>query len=688
MEVSMLGAAAKAFTLMFDPWTMLMLGIGVIMGLVLGIIPGIGGLAGTALLLPFTFGMDPIAAMALLLGLGATTSTGDPIPAVLFGVPGGAGSAATVLDGLPMAKRGEASRALSASYMSSLLGGLFGAALMGLTIPLLRPIMLYIGSPELLAFSVLGISFVATLAGNAPLRGLAAACLGIMVAMTGSDPQTGTLRYTFDTLYLWEGAPLTAIVLGLFALPELADLAISRTAISGNMAKTDKSGMIQGAKDCFKHWWLILRCSWIGAGLGAVPGIGGAVIDWVAYGHAARTEKGAAQTFGTGDVRGVIASESSNNAKEGGALVPTVAFGVPGSAGMAILLGAFMIHGLVPGPDMLSKNLHITYSMVWSIAMANILGAGLCYLFSEQFAKLATLRYTLILPSVLGIIYIGAFQGSRNWGDLWTLLVFGLLGWTMKQMKWPRPPLILGLVLGDIIERYLFISIQRYGVSWFARPIVLGIFAIALFGLMRPILQDIKREGGLKGMFSGYGLPQFKPTHAMHVFLLCVFGYLLWEASSWNFSAKIVPTIVGTLGFTFVAVALVNELFRREPVAAAPDMRKEAKNEVEQKIHMDLDSDTGHLPVKTVITRGAFFFGWLLAFMASMSVIGLIPTVPLFVILYMRLEGPEPWKLVVPQAIGLTVFIWFLFDQLLTIPWPPTYFGTWFPWLKAWIPSV
>ena len=687
MEVSMVDAAIKAFGLMFNSWTLLMLGIGVIMGLVLGIIPGIGGLAGTALLLPFTFSMDPIAAMALLLGLGATTSTGDPIPAVLFGVPGGAGSAATVLDGLPMAKRGEASRALSASYMSSLLGGLFGAALMGVTIPILRPIMLYIGSPELLAFSVLGISFVATLSGNAPLRGLAAAALGIMVAMVGSDPQTGTLRYTFDTLYLWEGAPLTSIVLGLFALPELADLAIARTAIAGNLAKTDKSGMIQGAKDCFKHWWLILRCSWIGAGLGAVPGIGGSVVDWVAYGHAARTEKGASQTFGKGDVRGVIASESANNAKEGGALVPTVAFGVPGSAGMAILLGAFMIHGLVPGPDMLSKNLHITYSMVWSIALANILGAGLCYLFSEQFAKLATLRYTLILPSVLGIIYIGAFQGSRNWGDLWTLLIFGLLGWTMKQLKWPRPPLILGLVLGDIIERYLFISIQRYGVDWFARPIVIGIFAISLLGLLRPLIQDIRREGGVGGMLSGYGAPQFKSTHLMHVFMLFVFGYLLLEASSWNFSAKIVPMIVGSIGFAFVAISLLNEVSRRED-NVAPDMRKAAKNEVEQKIHMDLESDTGHLPIATVAKRGVIFFGWLLAFMASMATIGLIPTVPLFVILYMRLEGPEPWKIVVPQAVLLTVFIWFLFDQLLTIPWPPTYLGGWFPALKGFIPSV
>ena len=687
MEQGMLEAAMKAFGMMFHLHTMALLFGGCIMGLVLGILPGIGGLAGTALLLPFTFGLDPVAAMAMLLGLGATTATGDPIPAILFGVPGGAGSAATVLDGLPMAKRGEASRALSAAYMSSLLGGVFGAILMGLTIPILRPVMLYIGSPELLAFSVLGISFVATLSGNAPLRGLTGAALGVMIAMTGSDPQTGTLRYTFDTLYLWEGAPLTSIVLGFFALPELADLAISRSAISGNLAKTNTSGMIQGAKDCFIHWWLVLRVSWLGAALGAVPGIGGAIVDWLAYGHAVRTEKGAAQSFGKGDVRGVIASEAANNAREGGALVPTVAFGVPGSAGMAILLGAFMIHGLVPGPDMLGKNLHVTYSMVWSVALANIVGAGLCYLFSEQFARLATLRYTLIMPSVLGIIYIGAFQGSRNWGDLWTLLIFGLLGWTMKQLKWPRPPLVLGLVLGDIIERYLFISIQRYGVEWFARPIVIGIFAVSAMGLFRPLIADLKKEGGIGGMLSGYGKPVFQAQHWMHVFLLCVFGYLLFEASSWNVSAQIVPIIVGTIGFACVFISLLNEVSRR-PHAVAGDLKDKAKEEVQEKIHMDLESDTGHLTLHVIMVRGLLFFGWLLAFMASMSVVGIIPTVPLFVVLYMRLEGPEPWKLVVPQAIGLTIFIWFVFDQLLTIPWPPTYLGSWAPWLKDIIPSL
>ncbi len=688
MEADMLGAAGHAFVMLMDPYRLMMLSGGVLMGLVLGILPGIGGLAGTALLLPFTFNMDPYTAMALLLGLASTTATGDPIPAILFGVPGGAGSAATVLDGLPMAKRGEASRALSAAYMSSMLGGIFGAILMGISLPILRPIMLYIGSPELLGFAVLGISMVAVLSGNTPLRGLTVAGLGLMISMVGSDPQTGTLRWTLDSLYLWEGAPLVPIVLGLFALPELADLAIARTAIAGNLAKTNASGMIQGAKDCFTHWWLVLRCSWLGAALGAIPGISGAVVDWLAYGHAMRTEKGAAATFGRGDVRGVIASESANNSREGGALVPTVAFGVPGSAGMAILMGAFMIHGLVPGPDMLSKNLGVTYGMVWSVALANILGAGLCYLFSEQFARLATLRYTLIMPSTLGIIYIGAFQGSRNWGDLYTLAIFGVFGWMMKQMKFPRPPLVLGLVLGEVVERYMFISIQRYGITWFARPIVIILFAVAIWGLVRPLLQDVRAHGGVGKMLKGFhAKPDFRPTQLFSVFILCVLAAMMWEAKNWNMSAKIVPMIVGSLAFTFCSLSLLNAIFRKPEDQTELGLNAEVKQNLEQKIHMDLESDTDHIPTATIYLRAAIFFGWLLGFMASMATIGLIPTVPIFVLLYMRLEGPEPWKLVIPQAIGLTIFIWYVFDQLLSIPWPPTLMGGWFPALKF-IPSV
>jgi TctA family transporter len=658
------------------------------MGLVLGIVPGIGGLAGTAMLLPFTFNMDPFAAFALLLGLGSTVATGDPIPAVLFGVPGGAASAATVLDGFPMAKKGEAGRALSACYMSSMMGGIFGACLLAISIPILRPVMLFLGSPELLAFAVLGISMVALLSGNAPLRGLAAGCLGIMIAMIGTDPQSGTLRWTFNSLYLWDGLPLTPLLLGIFALPELCDLLITRTAIAAGFEKADiYKGQWQGVKDCFQHWWLIVRCSWIGGGIGSIPGISASVVDWLAYGHALKTEPGASQTFGKGDVRGVIASESSNNAKEGGALVPTVAFGVPGSATMAILLGAFLIHGLVPGPDMLHKNLDITYSMVWSVALANIVGAGMCYAFSPQFAKLATLRFSLILPAVMGIIYIGAFEATRQWGDLYALLFFGVVGWCMKQFKWPRPPLILGAVLGDTIERYMFISVERYGISWFARPVVAILFIMAIIGLLRPLIQDIKGQGGVINMARSFQAPRFHPTQLFTVFMLAILSSMVIMATAWDFSAKIVPLVVGGVGMTVAALSLLNDMCRKPTVHAAESLVESAQHQVEQKIHMDLASDTEHLPVSLIAKRGIRFFGYLVAFMGVMSVIGLVPTVGLFVVIFMRYENKERWPLVITYAIVLVFAISFVFDNVMSIPWPPTLIAQWFPELKF-LPSI
>ncbi len=679
--------ASKAFFALMEPHRLMFLGLGCIMGLVLGIVPGIGGLTGTAMLLPFTFAMDPYSAFALLLGLGATTATGDPIPAILFGVPGGAASAATVLDGFPMAKRGEAGRALSAAYMSSLMGGIFGAMLLAVSIPILRPVMLYLGSPELLAFSILGVSMVAVLSGSAPLRGIAAACLGIMIAMIGSDPQTGTLRWTMDSLYLWDGLRLTPLLLGIFALPELCDLLIGRTTISKVIDKKSiYNGQWQGVKDCFENWWLIVRCSWIGGGIGSIPGISASVIDWLAYGHALKTEKGARETFGKGDVRGVIASESSNNAKEGGALVPTIAFGVPGSATMAILLGAFLIHGLVPGPDMLNKHLDITYTMVWSVALANILGAGLCYAFSPQFARLATLRYTLILPAVMGVVYIGAFEANRSWGDLIALLGFGVLGWLMKQNKWPRPPLVLGLVLGDSIERYMFISVERYGFSWLWRPVVAGLLILALIGLLRPLIADIRRQGGVGKMAASFQAPRFKLSQVFTVFFIAVIGMMVIAALPWHFSAKLVPLVVGTVALIASGLSLFNEMFRK-PEAVTTGLSEQAQREIQQTIHMDLTSDTDHLPMRVVATRALRFFGYLIAFMGSMTVIGLIPTVAVFVVVFMRLEGQERWTLVITYAAVLVGTIFVVFDRFMSIPWPPTLLGQWFPALKF-IPSM
>jgi TctA family transporter len=681
-------ALGQGLVLLLEPHRMMLLWGGVLCGLALGILPGIGGVAGTALLLPFTYNMDPAAAMALLLGLAATTTHGDPISAIVLGAPGHAASAATALDGYPMTKRGEGARALGAAYMSALMGGLFGAVLMAIALPIVRPLILFIGSPELLALAVFGISMVAVLSGNTPLRGLTMACFGIMLAMIGSDPQTGTLRWTMDSLYLWEGLPLVPLTLGVFALPELCDLLVARTSVvAEEKMQNNWRGLWQGSVDCFTHWWLNIRCAWIGSVIGAIPGISASVIDWISYAHALKTEKGARLTFGQGDVRGVIAAESATCSREGGALVPTIVFGVPGSAGMAILLGAFLMHGLVPGPEMLTKHLAITYSMVWSIAIANILGSGLCYLFSSQFAKLSSLRYTLILPFVLSLVYIGAFEGHRNWGDLFSLLFFGIFAWGMKHFKWPRPPLVLGFILGAILERYMFISIQRYGGGWMTRPLVIALFVMALLSLVRPFLLDVKAHGGVKGMLSEFHAPQFNITHIFPVFMLCIFGVMMAEAVTWNFSAKIIPMIVGTGAILFCTLSLANEVFKGE-IHKKREEERAARGEAAEKMHMDIASTIDDMHPKEIAKRGAIFFGWMIGFLASMALIGLIPTVPLFIIAFMRAEGNEPWRITLPMAICTTLLVYFVFDQLLTIPWPGSVLGDLWPLWKAHMPSA
>lgn len=684
--MDILHSAGEALLIILDWHRLGFLFLGVSMGLCLGILPGIGGVAGTALLLPFTYALDTSSAMALLLGLGATTTTADPISAIVLGAPGHAASAATTLDGYPMTRRGEAGRALGASYMSAMTGGLFGAALMAVLLPIVRPLILFVGSPELLALAVFGISMVSVLSGNTPLRGLTCACFGMMLAMIGSDPQTGTLRWTMGQLYLWEGLPLVPLTLGIYALPELCDLLVSRTSIVAENKHVDtRTGLLQGIRDCAANWFLVLRCSALGSFMGMIPGIGAAVIDWLSYGHALRTEKNAQRTFGTGDVRGVIAAESATNSREGGALVPTVVFGVPSSAGMAILLGAFLIHGLVPGPDMVTKNLDITYSMVWSIAIANILGSGLCFLLSGQFAKLATLRYTLILPCVLCLVYIGAFEGKREWGDLYSLLFFGVLGWALKHFQWPRPPLVLGFILGGVLERYMFISIQRYGADWLSRPVVILMFVLAALSLFRPLLQDVRAHGGVRGMLTGFGRPRIAWQNLFPVFLLGLFGVMLSQATAWNPLARIVPLIVGSGAILFCSLALINEVFKGSKTKSLDEM---ARAQIEQKIHMDIKSAVSHVPWQKLLLRGGIFFGWMVAFLGSMSLIGIIPTVPLFIIAFMRLEGRERWRVVLPMAIVMCLFIYVLFDQLLAIPWPPTVLGDIFPALRGVVPSV
>src|SRR5262250_3849884 len=566
MPADMASMAWHALTLLLEPARLGILVIGVIIGLAIGVLPGLNGIVGMAMLIPFTYNMDQHTAMALLLGMAAVITSSDFISAVLFGVPGHVGAAATVIDGHAMAKNGEAGRAFGAGFAASLAGGLVGAVVLAVSIPILRPVLLAIGSPELLAFTLFGLSMVATLSGRAPLKGLTVAGVGLLISMIGSRSESGTLRWTFDTLYLYDGVPLVPAMLGLFAIPELCELAVARKKIAGDQAANiNLSSQWQGVRDVARHWWLVLRCGMLGTFLGAIPGIGSAVIDWIAYGYAQRTEKNA-HTFGSGDVRGVIAPESSNNAKEGGHLVPTIAFGVPAGASMAILLGAFLMHGLTPGPEMLTKHLDVTYTIVWSLTLAHIIGALICLSGSRWLARISMVRPEILWPRVHALVFGAAYAGAHDWGDLFSIMTFGAIGWIMKRLGWPRPPRVLGIVIGGIFERYLYISTSLYGAAWLLRWPVMVILALVAWALYRP-LSEIVRSVIAELRYIGSHPFRISASAAFTVaIILFIIGAILLS-TNWPAAAKPVPLTACGMALTAAALNLINELFGKEQSA-------------------------------------------------------------------------------------------------------------------------
>ena len=534
---------------------LLFLCVGVFLGLAIGIFPGLGGIAGLSLLLPFIYGMDVTSALAMLIGLVAVIPTSDTFTSVLMGIPGSSGSQATVLDGFPLAKKGEAARALSAAFSASLFGGLFGAVVLTVFVIIARPVILAFGSAELFMLTLLGLSMVGGLAGNSLIKGLSACSLGLLLGTIGGAPATGEFRLYFDIEYLMDGIPLVVVGLGIFALPEIVDLLRQKRAIAE--ASNLGGGWVAGVKDLIQHKWLAFRCAFIGCIVGALPGLGGSVVDWISYGHAVQTSEDKEQ-FGKGDIRGVIAPESSNNAKEGGALIPTILFGIPGSGGMAVFLGGMILIGLEPGPSMVSSNIDVTYTIIWSLALANVLGAGACLLISKFVARLTTIRYAILAPFMITVICFAAFQATRDLSDLTALLAIGTLGIFLKRFGWPRPAFLIGYVLASGMENYLYQAVQFDGWGFLLKPGVLIIGSIIVLSLLFTVKQLRQRKSDVpKEMaFTANIVPQ-----AMFFTLaLCTALYGIYDALQVSNLARIFPLGISIVLLALVALMLLNLL--------------------------------------------------------------------------------------------------------------------------------
>jgi len=470
---------------------------GTLLAMTVAFLPGISGVTLMALAVPFTLFWEPLPVVLLFGGLvGGATFMGS-VTAILFNVPGTGPSAATLLDGHPLAQQGHAKTAIGCAAMASAMGSSFGVLVLVALIPLMHHAIRAFGPPELLMLLLWGLTTIALVSRGSVSRALAATGIGLLLAFVGQDPRTGEPRFTLGTLYLWDGLGLVPVMLGLFSIAEMIDLGRSgRHTISGHTRVEELAGSVRdGAMAVFRHFGLFIRSAAIGTFVGIVPGVGGTVASFLAYGHAVGTARDR-DRFGKGDIRGVLAPEAAHDAKDGGALVPVLAFGIPGSDATAVLLAVLLLHGIVPGRELMTDQLPLVFVLVWALFLSNWLTSLLGLLLVTPLARLTTVPLQRLAPIGIALAAAGAFVDQQRFGDVGVAVVFGVLGYYMKKHAWPRIALVVALLLGGGIERHLQITTALYGLGrldLLARPLLLLLAALALLNLTLPRLRAARR---------------------------------------------------------------------------------------------------------------------------------------------------------------------------------------------------
>ena len=610
--------------------TFLYLITGAVIGFVVGVLPGLGGPATMALLLPALLQFAPLDACVLITAVASVSAAAGDLTSILLGVPGEATSAAVVPDGHALAIQGQAGRALGAAITSALLGSLFGAVVLVTFVPIARPLIDYMQSPELAALAILGICLLIPLSRADVVRGFLSGALGLALATVGLDPMLGEPRFTFGQLTLWDGLGLLPLALGIYAVPEvLATIRNSKTIPSN--ASNSRQGILHGCREVFQHAGLAFRCGSIGAAIGILPGVGNAVGQWIAYGHANQSSKPQVP-FGSGAIEGVIGPATSTTAALGGALVPTLALGIPGGLATSFLLSAMILKGITPGPamlvaDRLGGHLTLVFALVWTVAIASAIGAAMGIASLGWVARLATLRPSRLFPIVLTFVLIGTLGERHAVADLAILLALGVVGYAMARDGWPRPPLILGFVLGPLLERRVLISQSLYGWAWVLRPGVLllaGIVVLFLLGVLRAnktlsTRQDTRRQRVWRDDL----------IIAAGATLVAAVG--LAQCLSLRSQPAFFPSL--TFGLTLV-LALTQ---------VAISLRQVVKGR---------DADYTWLTSTTVVR-----LGWLVLFAINAWLFGLVIGTGLSTIIFMRTEGRESWMATLAMTAGLVIAV-------------------------------
>lgn len=497
----MLDAILTALSAIFSWPTIAFVFIGTLIGITFGALPGLGGAVAIALLIPLTFGLPPEWAFPLFLATMGGVAFGGSISAILANIPGTPPNAATLLDGYPMTRQGRASEALGVSATASALGALFGVIVLVTLLPFAKAIILSFGPPEFFWMVIAGLVLIAIVGEGSLSKNLIAGGMGIGVTFVGFSIH-GVTRYTYGNDFLWSGIDILPVLIGMFAIAEVIKLTAEGGSIADETETNYKrSGVITGMFFVLRNPRLLVQSSMLGTIVGMVPGAGGTIATFLSYGQGAQSSEDG-DSFGSGNPKGVLTAEAANDAKDGGGLLPTLVFGIPGSLVMAVLLGAFQIHGLAPGTAMLEENLDLLFMMVIALVLSNLLTSTIGVLLASHIAKLTRIPAKSLVPPILVVSLFGAFTINRLFPEVIIAVLFGLIGFAMLATGFSRVAFILGAILGPLFEQSLTQSLvlsDNWIMIFFTRPIALMIFGIVVLSLVIPPLRKRRQASTASG---------------------------------------------------------------------------------------------------------------------------------------------------------------------------------------------
>jgi putative tricarboxylic transport membrane protein len=495
----MFEAFIQGLAQIFQPAVFTAMMFGIVISIVVGILPGLGGPAIIIMSLPFIIGRDPLMCLAFMTVLQCVNTTGGSITAILIGVPGESSNAADILDGFPMTRKGEGARAIGAALTSSMMGGTVSVMFAFLMIPLVMPLLMQLRSAELFATILLGMCFLSVLTQGAAIKGLISAGIGILLSCIGFQSKTGIERFTFGNPYLYDGIQVVVVLMGLLALPVLVELVSTGKSIDETGTETDMTftgtykGLLRGAHDVVEHWWLWLRCTAIGYIVGVLPAGGSETAVWVSYAHAKQTSKHP-ETFGTGNVEGVIAPQSATNARSGGSMLTTLALGIPSSPSMVLILAAFVLLGIQPGPKMLTDHTSLSFALLSIIAISNIIAAVLCVVSLPVCIKITRISPVYLFCLILPLVCIGTYVYKGLFIDLIVMLGITVIGILLKAFKYSIPAMIFGFIMGRLFEYYLWQAIDFNGPTFFMTPISLTLLFVTFVILTKDLWRMLWRK--------------------------------------------------------------------------------------------------------------------------------------------------------------------------------------------------